>query len=72
MEPQHKHNSSTPNHLDPFFVFFLMHFFSFLESSTVTAHNFTNSVFGLLPHVVLLLSLFAIVGGGLSEGLYNT
>lgn len=66
MEPQHKHNSSTPNHLDLLLTHF---YFSLLESSSVKiARNFSDSVYGLLPHIVLFLSLFAIVGGGLSEG----
>lgn len=42
-------------------------FFFFSQSSSVTVRSF-----GLLPHIVLFLSLFTIVGGGLSEGLCNT
>lgn len=64
MEPQHKHNSSTPNH----FILLVIHVF-FFESSFVTVCDISISIFGLLAHILLILSLIAIVGGGLPEGL---
>lgn len=42
-----------------------------MEGSFVIKHILSDIVLGLYPRIVLFLSFFAIVGGGLSEGLCN-